>query len=71
MKWPLQLTLIRHDVSAYNVLKEEKKNSALYQQFFQAWEVNPTSSQTVELAHLVQEELKLDSDEISYVMKYP
>jgi broad specificity phosphatase PhoE len=59
MKWPESVTLIRHDQSAYNQLASIKKESPLYQEFVSAFETNPDSDRTRELALQVKGELSL------------
>jgi broad specificity phosphatase PhoE len=53
MKWPEYLMLIRHDTSAYNVLKERKAKDPIYQEFQRIFEKDPTSQKTVALARRV------------------
>ena len=65
MKWPASLTLIRHDTSAYNVLRDAKKKDDLYAEFLAAWEKEPDAERTCELAREVQKRFALgvgDSD---------
>jgi len=50
MKWPATLTLIRHDISAYNLLKESKKGHPEYEKFLAAWKKDPASPVTRRLA---------------------
>ena len=59
MKWPERLTLIRHDSSAYNILKEKKAEDPTYQQFRSEFQANPESLLTRELALEVQEKFSL------------
>ncbi len=59
MKWPETLTLIRHDSSAYNVLKPQKARSSLYQEFIQAYETEPDSDRARHLALEVKEQFAL------------
>ena len=59
MKWPQYLGLIRHDTSAYNILKEKKKDDPLYKAFLREWNANPESRTTQALAHLVAEKFAL------------
>jgi len=47
MKWPRELTLVRHDTSEYNVLKELKNKSPEYQQFMKLYEAEPNPTQFV------------------------
>jgi len=44
MKWPDSLLVIRHDVSIYNSMKEERARNPLYQQFSAEFEkdLHPT-----------------------------
>ncbi len=53
MKWPLRLMLIRHDVSAYNLLKTKRSSDKLYQRFLKSWEANSNSPETITLAQEV------------------
>jgi len=50
MKWPETLTLVRHDVSAYNALKPQKAADPLYRQFLRAYEKTPDSDESLRLA---------------------
>jgi len=50
MKWPKTLTLIRHDTSAYNQMKDAKKGHPLYEEFLAAWEQDKTGEETRRLA---------------------
>lgn len=59
MKWPETLTLVRHDSSAYNVLKPLKKESLLYQEFEKSYEKDPDSDQSRRLANEVIENFSL------------
>ena len=59
MKWPELMLLIRHDVSAYNVLKGKKAESTLYQEFLREFGANPDSERTLILAKEVQAEFSL------------
>lgn len=59
MKWPELLLLIRHDVSAYNVLRDKKKESELYQQFLSSFNQDPSSEKTRALALAVKAEFAL------------
>jgi ribonuclease H / adenosylcobalamin/alpha-ribazole phosphatase len=59
MKWPNSLTLVRHDSSAYNVLKPLKQSSPLYQQFIKAFQFDPSSDNTRLLANKVKQKFAL------------
>lgn len=59
MKWPNTLTLIRHDVSKFNALRESKAESELYQRFIRAWKTDPASNETIALATIIQEDFAL------------
>ncbi len=50
MKWPEELILVRHDVSAYNVLKGKKVQDPEYRQFLKEYEADPESNIARELA---------------------
>ncbi len=50
MKWPETLTLIRHDTSMYNRLKEQKADDPGYRAFRKAYDRNPESGETRRLA---------------------
>lgn len=60
MKWPETLTLVRHDFSAYNELKEKKKADPLYKAFTKAYDKNPESEETKRLAIEVKEAFALN-----------
>lgn len=65
MKWPASLTLVRHDTSAYNVLKEAKRNDGVYAEFLAAWDKDPDGDDARKLALDVQRKFALgvgDSD---------
>lgn len=51
MKWPVSLTFIRHDISAYNVLKAQKEADPPYQRFMELFKSNPEGEETKKLAH--------------------
>jgi broad specificity phosphatase PhoE len=53
MKWPNTLYLIRHDTSAYNVLRAAKAGDPLYDRFLKEWEKDYRSAATRELAEQV------------------
>ena len=59
MKWPKLMLLVRHDVSAYNVLREKKAKSRLYHEFLDFFTTDPTSEQTKALAVAVKAEFAL------------
>ncbi len=58
MKWPRELTLIRHDTSTFNASKVAKETDELYLRFRNAFEANPDSEETHELALQVHEKFK-------------
>jgi len=60
MKWPNYLMLIRHDVSAYNILKVQKEGDPLYQAFMKLFEVDPDSKETKKLARRLWLKYKLN-----------
>jgi len=59
MKWPSTLTLIRHDISAYNILKKKKEKSSLYQKFLASFTKDVFSKATRKLAEQVRSEFAL------------
>lgn len=59
MKWPESLTLIRHDSSAYNILKPLKNQSSLYKKFIKSYEKNPDSDRSHRLAIEVKDQFSL------------
>jgi broad specificity phosphatase PhoE len=61
MKWPELMLLIRHDTSAYNILKDEKKKCPVYQKFLHEFESDPTSEVTIALAKEVQKKWALST----------
>ncbi len=60
MKWPEWLAMVRHDVSTYNTLREQKAGDPLYQQFRTAFEADPDGANTRELALQVSEKFALN-----------
>jgi len=65
MKWPNYVMLIRHDKSAYNILKEQKEEDKTYQRFLRAYEKNWRSRWTRHLARKVQEKFALGVSDAS------
>lgn len=63
MKWPEILTLVRHDVSAYNVLRELKSQDALYLKFLAFFKEDPWGEDTKYLASLIQSKFALGSSD--------
>lgn len=63
MKWPETFTLIRHDSSAYNAQKLFKKASPLYQRFVKAYETDPDSDETHQLALEVRSQFSLNTSD--------
>jgi broad specificity phosphatase PhoE len=61
MKWPKTLTLIRHDTSAYNILKAKKAEDSVYKQFKLAYSKDPQSEETKKLAIGIQDKYALES----------
>lgn len=61
MKWPASLMLIRHDTSAYNVLRGKKEKDSVYQTFLKEFEKNPESEDTVRLAKEIEARFALDT----------
>lgn len=59
MKWPESLSLVRHDSSAYNVLKPRKEADPLYQQFVQSYKKNPDSDESHRLAIEIKDQFSL------------
>jgi broad specificity phosphatase PhoE len=55
MKWPTELILIRHDTSAFNLLKEQKSKHPLYLEFLAAYKASPDCEKTRQLAKRVYE----------------
>jgi broad specificity phosphatase PhoE len=60
MKWPESLTLVRHDTSAYNALKSQKKQDPLYRSFQTIYEKNPDSDEARRLAIEITEQYSLN-----------
>lgn len=63
MKWPLSVRLVRHDTSAYNVLKEKKLGDPLYQEFLAARKENSASEKTKALALQVWQKFALGTSD--------
>lgn len=59
MKWPVELTLIRHGESEFNALKTSKRASGLYAKFCRHFEKEWDSPAARELALQVQNEFSL------------
>lgn len=59
MKWPEYLLLIRHDVSKFNILKEEKNADPEYKEFCREYKNNPESANTVAWAKIIAERYAL------------
>jgi broad specificity phosphatase PhoE len=60
MKWPSDLTFIRHDVSAYNVLKAKKEADPIYRLFVEMFRTNPDGETTKRVARQLWLKYKLD-----------
>lgn len=58
MKWPDYLALVRHDVSAYNELKNIKITHGEYQKFLELFEKDPKAPETIELARKMWQVLR-------------
>ena len=59
MKWPTSLMLIRHGQSAYNILRRQKQQDPLYEEFQRLYREGDTSPRTKELAAIVKERYSL------------
>lgn len=59
MKWPEELTLIRHAESAYNELKKRKEADEDYQKFKEIFKLDPFGRGTVKLANTLQKRFAL------------
>jgi broad specificity phosphatase PhoE len=59
MKWPETVSLIRHDTSAFNVLKPIKEASPLYKEFLESYGKNPDSDRSRNLAIEIKEQFSL------------
>lgn len=60
MKWPKMLTLVRHDTSEYNVLKDKKDKHDAYSAFIKEYDKDPYSQKIKELAVKLRKELALN-----------
>ena len=60
MKWPKYIMLVRHDKSAYNILKEQKERDPTYQKFLRAYERNWRSWRTRRLARKAHKKFALN-----------
>src|SRR3989338_5101942 len=63
MKWPNSVTLIRHDTSAYNVIRDRKKEDPLYKRYLAARRRDDNSEEARDLARQVQEKFKLGASD--------
>lgn len=59
MKWPIELTLVRHGLSKYNELKKKKEKSELYRRFKAEYERDFESRECRALAQMVEGEFAL------------
>ena len=59
MKWPEWMMLIRHDVSAFNVLKKNKGKDKQYSEFLSEFEKDPCSVKSRELALIMSKKYSL------------
>jgi broad specificity phosphatase PhoE len=59
MKWPKSLVLIRHDVSAYNILKDIKSENPEYRKFLKEWEKCFNSPKAILLANKLYKKFML------------
>jgi broad specificity phosphatase PhoE len=60
MKWPESLSLVRHDVSAFNQLHTLKSQDPVYQEFRSAYDQGQWSDVTEQLAYRVMEHFALE-----------
>lgn len=60
MKWPGSLVLIRHDVSAYNILKDKKADDQEYEKFLREWEKKFDSPKAKGLAEKLYKKFALN-----------
>lgn len=65
MKWPASLMLVRHDISAYNVLKVKKAKDPLYGEFLRAFESEPLSHTCKTLARKVRNSHALNVSDVN------
>jgi broad specificity phosphatase PhoE len=59
MKWPVELTIVRHAQSAYNILRDQKAHDLLYQDFLEEYKKDYRSSRARELAIEVRNKFAL------------
>lgn len=59
MKWPASLTLIRHGQSAYNVLRAQKLQDPLYNEFQARYKLGIIDGETKKLAQRIKEKYAL------------
>ncbi|HWP61300.1 MAG TPA: histidine phosphatase family protein [Candidatus Paceibacterota bacterium] len=59
MKWPTSVTLMRHALSAYNILKAQKAEDPLYQAFVAAYKQDYRSPEALDLAAQIKEKYSL------------
>lgn len=69
MKWPSEVILIRHDVSAFNALREKKRDDPLYKEFLKEWGQDYTSGRTCVLATMMKEKYALGVDDADTPLK--
>jgi broad specificity phosphatase PhoE len=62
MKWPSELLLVRHAPSAYNQLRHKMGRDTTYRQFVAAFNNDPLSDKTIELAKKVHQKFPTVED---------
>jgi broad specificity phosphatase PhoE len=71
VKWPLSVMFMRHDTSAYNVLRDQKRSDPTYKVFLKAWRSNPDSEVCRALAIEVWQKFALSSGDASTPLADP
>ncbi len=60
MKWPEELTFIRHGQSDFNAQRDQMEQDPLYQELKKAYETNPESEESRKLAYKVMGQYSLE-----------
>ncbi len=59
MKWPKSITMIRHDKTVFQELKEKKQKDELYLKFLKKWRENPLDIEIINIAKQIHNKFVL------------
>ncbi len=60
MKWPEEITFVRHGESDFNAKKAQMEQDPMYQELKKAYDTNPDSEQSLNLAYKVMDQYSLE-----------